>query len=118
LQNEVEDVVKDLLLMENKPDAVFVASDRLSICFLTAIKKLNIDPHEIGIAGFSNSDVIELMQPSFAHVRQPAFEMGQVAIEMLIQLIESKFPVTEFEKRVLNTEFFLAEPLDSVVLKH
>ncbi len=107
LQYEVEDAVKMLLHMKNKPDAVFVASDRLSIGFLTAIKKLHLDPNEISIAGFSNSDVIELMQPSFSSIRQPAFEMGQVAIQMLIQLIESKYPVTEFEKRVLDIELFL-----------
>ena len=110
LQQEVEDVVKAFLLMENKPDAVFVASDRLSICFLTAIKNFNLDPEEIGIAGFSNSDVIELMQPSFTYVRQSAFEMGQIATEMLIQLIESKYPVTEFEKKVLETEIFFNKP--------
>ncbi|MES2874350.1 MAG: LacI family DNA-binding transcriptional regulator [Bacteroidota bacterium] len=110
LQHEVEDVVKAFLQMKNKPDAVFVASDRLSVCFLTAIKNFNIDPKEIGIAGFSNSDVIELMQPSFSYVRQSAFEMGQVATRMLIQLIESKHPVTEFEKRVLDTETFLNNP--------
>ncbi len=47
------------------------------------------------------------MQPSFSYVRQSAFEMGQVATQMLIQLIESKHPVTEFEKRVFDTEIFL-----------
>ena len=113
LQYEVEDVVKKFLLMKNKPDAVFVASDRLSIGFLTAIKKINLDPQEIGIAGFSNSDVIELMQPSFSYVRQPAFEMGQIAIEMLIQLIESKNLAIEFETRVLDTEIFINKPKES-----
>ena len=49
------------------------------------------------------------MQPSFSYVRQSAFEMGQIATQMLIQLIESKNPVTEFEKRVLDTETFLNE---------
>jgi LacI family transcriptional regulator len=30
--------------------------------------------------------------------------MGQVAMEMLIDIIESKHPITNFETRVLNTE--------------
>lgn len=106
LQNEVEDAVKAFLLMKNKPDAVFVASDRLSIGCLKALKESSFDPQEIEIAGFCNSDDIDLMQPAFSYVRQPAFEMGQIAIEMLIQLIESKHPVTEFETRVLDTEIF------------
>jgi LacI family transcriptional regulator len=33
--------------------------------------------------------------------------MGQVAMEMLIQLIESKHPVEKFETRVLNTELMV-----------
>ena len=39
-----------------------------------------------------------------ACIRQPAFELGQVAMELLIQLIEAKHPTTKFETRVLNTE--------------
>jgi LacI family transcriptional regulator len=33
--------------------------------------------------------------------------MGEVAMKLLLQLIESKRPVTEFETRVLNTELFI-----------
>ncbi|HJS55255.1 MAG TPA: hypothetical protein VJ765_11955, partial [Chitinophagaceae bacterium] len=35
---------------------------------------------------------------------QPAFEMGKDATELLLQLIESKRPVKEFEKRILTPE--------------
>jgi LacI family transcriptional regulator len=42
-------------------------------------------------------------------VRQPAFEIGQNAIEFLIQLIESKRPITEFETKVLETELTIRE---------
>ena len=37
---------------------------------------------------------------------QPAFEMGQVAKEMLIQIIVSKRPITDFETKMLDTELF------------
>jgi len=56
------------------------------------------------VAGFSNSDVLDLLQPGFTCIRQPAFKMGQVAMEMLIQLIESRYPVYDFENIVLETE--------------
>ena len=44
------------------------------------------------------------MNPSLSAVKQPAFEMGQTATELLIQVIESKKAVTEFETIVLQTE--------------
>lgn len=104
---EVENAVKKLLAMPDKPDAIFISSDRISISCIRALKNLNFNPKEIALAGFSNSDVVDLLQPSLSYVRQKAFEMGQIAVEMLLKLIESKYPITEFETKVLNTELYL-----------
>lgn len=104
---EVEDAVKNILAMPEKPDAIFVSSDRLSIGCLTAVKRH--DPQaarQLSIAGFSNSDVVDLFAPSISNVCQPAYKMGQVATELLIELIESKKTITEFQTRVLETELF------------
>ena len=103
-QQEVEDAIKYFINMDEKPDAIFVASDRLSIGCLTALKKLSPHQKHPEVTGFSNSDILDLLQPEFSCVRQPAFEMGRIAMNMLVQLIESKHPVTEFESIVLDTE--------------
>ena len=42
-------------------------------------------------------------------VKQPAFEMGELSMQLLLDLIESKRPVTDFETRVLNTELIIRE---------
>lgn len=102
---EVENAVKELLRLKNKPDAIFTASDRVTMCCLTTFKTLGLSvPEDIAIIGFTNSGLIELLNPSLSAVKQPAFEMGQMATELLIQLIESKRPVTQFETKVLHTE--------------
>jgi LacI family transcriptional regulator len=107
-KGEVDSAVKALLELPIKPDAIFVASDRLSIGCLEALKKYNT-AGDIIVAGFSNSDVVNLLKPSLSYVRQPAFEMGRIATEMLISLIESKYPVEEFETRILDTTFHVNE---------
>ncbi|MFC3197844.1 LacI family DNA-binding transcriptional regulator [Parapedobacter deserti] len=104
VQQEVEDAVRYFLSLDEKPDAIFVASDRLSMGCLSAFNKLAPEDEHLSVAGFSNSDVLDLLQPGFTCIRQPAFEMGRVAMEMLIQLIESHYPVYEFENTVLSTE--------------
>ena len=88
-----------------RPDAIVTASDKLSTGCLAALarKKVKV-PDEMGIVGFTNSQLTDIFHPALTSVRQPAFEMGQVAMEMLIQLIESKHPIEKFETRVLNTE--------------
>jgi len=108
LPEETETAIKELLSLPEKPDAIFVAGDRLSVGCLSVFKALNVRvPDEIAIAGFSNSDVLDLFNPSLTSVRQPAYEIGRQATEMLIALIEAKYPVEEFEKRVLETDIFI-----------
>ena len=104
VQEEVEGAVRYFLNLDERPDAIFVASDRLSMGCLSAYNKLAPKDEHPAIAGFSNSDELDLLQPGFTCIRQPAFKMGRVAMEMLIQLIESRYPVYEFENTVLDTE--------------
>lgn len=101
--DEVEAEIQKLLFLEKRPDAMFIASDRLSTGSLRALKKLPM-PVNIPIIGFSNSDVIDLLYPQISIVRQRAFEMGEIAAEMLIKLITTKFPIEEFETRFLDAE--------------
>ncbi len=105
---ETERAILELINLKDKPDAIFIAGDRLSIGALEVLKKLNISvPGQMTVAGFSNSDVLNLFEYPISSVRQPAFEMGKTATEMLLQLIESKYPVTEFDNKVIDTELFV-----------
>lgn len=107
---ELEEAVKELVNLKDRPDAIFSAGDRLTLSCLTALKSIGIKiPGDMAVVGFSNSTLVELISPSLTAVKQPAFEMGQVATELLIKLIESKRPVTEFEKVVLQTEIFIRD---------
>lgn len=108
IQDEVETAVKELLSLRDKPDAIFVAGDRLTMGCMHVLKKLNmLNPTLVAIAGFSNSDVLDLFNPPITSVFQPAFDMGQLATEKLLELIEAKFPVTEFERHILHTSLFI-----------
>ena len=100
---EVETAMKNLL--KQKPDVIFAGSDKITtgcMKFLKA-KKINI-PKELALIGFSNNDLTELLNPSLSVIRQPAFEMGQAAMTLLLSLIESKRPQTKFETRIQSIE--------------
>jgi len=105
IQDEVEFAIKELLNMDERPEAIFIGSDRLTISCMHILKKLGIKvPDDIAIVGFTNSDVAELFDPPLTVVRQPAFQIGQLATEMLIKTIESKWPVEEFTTEQVETE--------------
>ncbi|MEN0052811.1 MAG: LacI family DNA-binding transcriptional regulator [Mucilaginibacter sp.] len=108
IQDEVELAVKELLNMDEHPDAIFIASDRLTISCMHILKRLGIKiPQDIGIAGFTNSDVAELFDPPLTVIRQPAFQIGQMATEMLIKTIESKWPIEDFITEQVETELII-----------
>ena len=107
---EIEDAVNKLLTLRNKPDAIFTTSDKLTTGCLKTLKRRGLKvPHDISLVGFSNTDIAELIDPPLTVVRQPAFEMGKDATDLLLQLIESKRPILEFEKRILTPELQIRE---------
>jgi LacI family transcriptional regulator len=108
--SEVEEAINQLLTLKDPPEAIVTLSDKLTIGSLKTIKRRGLKiPDDIALVGFSNSDLTELTDPPLTVVRQPALEMGKAATELLLQLIESKRPITEFEKRILSPEFEIME---------
>lgn len=107
---DLEHRMNKMMNMPNRPEAVFIASDKLTTHFVRYCKHNHIQvPSHIAVAGFSNLDVSDLFNPSLTVVMQPAFELGEVAAELLIKMIESKRPVTRFETRVLDTQLIIRE---------
>lgn len=105
---EIEEAVNDLFSSKIKPDAIFTASDRITTLCFGVLKNLK-PKKELGFTGFTNTKVGELFDPPLTVVRQPAFEIGQNATELLIQMIESKRPVVDFETKILDTELIIRE---------
>lgn len=107
--DEVDDAFVKLFSGKTKPDAIFTAGDRITTVCLSHMRNMKKKPPDIAITGFTNTNLADLFSPSLTTIRQPAFEIGQVATELLIQMIESKRPVTEFETKVLDTELIIRE---------
>ena len=108
--SEVEEAINKLFTQKQKPDAIFATSDKLTLgCLKTLHRRGLTIPDDIALAGFSNTDIAELLLPSLTIVRQPAYEIGKAAIELLLQQIESKRPVKDFEKRILLPELIIGD---------
>lgn len=114
--SEIEESVNRLLTMKPRPDAILTTSDKLTTGCLKTLRRRGLQvPADIALAGFSNSDITDLVDPPLTVVRQPAFEIGRDATELLLQLIESKRPVKQFEKRVLTPQLMIGESSHRIV---
>lgn len=89
--DEATKMVDELLALSPRPDAFFTASDRLALGALAALNRRQVAiPEDVSLIGFTNLNVAELLSPSLSTVVQPAQEIGQMAAERLIELIERK----------------------------
>ena len=94
----------------DRPDGILATGEKLTPTIYLVCKDLQLQiPHHVKAVIFSNLQTASILNPSLTTIVQPAFEMGQVATELLITLIESKRAVTEFEKMVLQTELIVRD---------
>jgi len=110
IYEEIEQALDQIMKQDTMPEAFFAAGDKLTTGFLRYFKSKGIKvPEEIAIAGFSNLDLTDLINPPLTVVRQPAFEMGKAAANLLLSQVESKRPVTGFQKMVLEPELVIRD---------
>jgi LacI family transcriptional regulator len=85
IDGETEEAVESLLSLPHKPDALVAASDKLSTGCPAALARRKVRvPEDMAIVGFTNSQLTDIFHPALTSVRQPAFEMGQVAISRVL----------------------------------
>ncbi len=84
-------LTQELLEQTDKPEVIFVTNIDMSIGALIAIKENNLTiPDDIGIICFDDSEWAPIMRPPITVVRQPVYQLGVVATELLIKKIENR----------------------------
>jgi LacI family transcriptional regulator len=98
-----------LMALRNRPDGIFAASDRIGLGVHVALRQLGYQiPEDVALIGFSDLSISALIEPALSTVRQPSFEMGHQAAELLFSLIETKTNTpASFETRVLTSDLIV-----------
>lgn len=105
-----QDAIKHLLNLTNPPDAIFCGNDTSALSMIVYLKKTGVRiPEDFGIIGFSNEPFSEVVTPSISTLKQPAFEMGIKAAELLIREIEDKGQVQHYQTITMPTELIIRE---------
>jgi LacI family transcriptional regulator len=89
-REETQRALEAQLNSKTPPTAVF-ASNNLSMRYVFAsLVSLGVKiPADIALAGFDDFDLAELTVPALTVVRQPAQEMGRVAVNLLFERIQN-----------------------------
>ena len=109
LQQAIE-LTDGLFQMQNSPDGLVVVSDRLALGAIAALRRKNIKiPEDVAIVSFNDEPICTIVTPSLTSVAQPTFEMGKMAVTLLINQIENPDSLGKPEVRVFKTELKIRE---------
>lgn len=96
------------LLNENEPiDGIFCGNDLIALGAIKKLKERGLKvPEDVGIVGFDDIYLASLVEPPLTTIKQPNYEMGYKAAELLIKNIEKiRLDTIKYE----NKEDFVKE---------
>jgi len=95
---------KQAILLSPRPTAIFGANNFITIGIIQALHDLMLDvPGDVSVVGFDDLPEAMLMNPFLTVAKQPAYEMGRVAAELLLKRISGE-QVGECQELILPTE--------------
>ncbi len=90
--------VMELLLAEEPeiPSAVFAHNDLLALGVLKALRMAGVAcPDEIHIMGYDDTPFAAFSQPSLTTIRHPSYELGRMAADYAVMLLEAARHIPE-----------------------
>lgn len=86
-------VVDRIFKMKNRPDGIFSGNDMAAASLMYELKKRGVAiPGEIAVAGFNDTYLARIVEPSLTTVKYPGDEMGRLAASCLMDILDHQNP--------------------------
>ncbi|MDG2357400.1 MAG: LacI family DNA-binding transcriptional regulator [Polaribacter sp.] len=101
-------IIDELYEKNDLPEAFFCANDQLALGVIKNLKEKGFKiPDDIAVTGFTETRMAELISPKLTSVKQPTYEMGRKAAELLLKNLNDENSPTE--TIILNGELNIRE---------
>lgn len=105
-----ERALKKLFSQSVTPDAIFCGNDTTALSAIIYLKENGFNvPEDVILVGFSNEPFSEVVTPSISTIKQPGFEMGKKAAQLIINQINSKTKEVKNETILMPTELIIRQ---------
>src|SRR5690606_11735537 len=105
IDSELKEVFKKLQASNHMPNAIVGGTDTLSIKILGVLADLDLRvPDDVAVIGFTNTNLANYLNPALSTIRQPTQQMAQLALNLLIRLMEK-----QQDRREIQYDDFLLE---------
>jgi DNA-binding LacI/PurR family transcriptional regulator len=97
-------------MMQNpRPTAIFGGNNFVAMGAIKAIHDLKLDvPKDVSVVGFDDLPEYMFMKPFLTVARQPSYEMGRLAAEILLKRITGEM-LEEYREFILPVEIVVRE---------
>ena len=107
------EMMEKFLQLEQRPDAVYVASDNAALGALQVLNEHHINvPEDICLIGFGNEPFTSLVSPTISTVNQHSTEIGKIAAETFLSRINDENWKPTLNKNILKSELIVRESSD------
>src|SRR5699024_5730566 len=85
------EAAQQLLSMDKKPTAIFVASDEMALGVIHGVQDAGLSiPDDIEVVGFNNTRISTMVRPTLSTVVQPMYDIGAVAMRLLTKYMNKE----------------------------
>ena len=83
--------IKELMSLEDRPSAVFICNNLLSLGALMGLQEMGLKcPEDVAIVAFDDHPWAQVSNPPLTVVRQPTVEIGEMAANKLLEALNNK----------------------------
>ena len=98
------------LRLQDRPTAIFAGNDEMAIGLIATLKRHGIEcPRDISVMGFDDISVSQNYSPALSTMRQPREQIGRIATETLVNILEGTRTSTDPVRVVLRSELVMRE---------
>ncbi|QDP40894.1 catabolite control protein A [Radiobacillus deserti] len=85
------EAIEQLIALENRPTAVFVASDEMALGVIHGAQDRGLDiPNDLEVFGFDNTRLATMVRPTLSTIVQPMYDIGAVAMRLLTKYMNKE----------------------------
>ncbi|WP_027624854.1 LacI family DNA-binding transcriptional regulator [Clostridium lundense] len=90
-QEKAYEYTKKILSMKDRPTAIFVCSNMMTLGCLQALYEENIRiPEDMAVIAFDRIDVLNIVGMNISFINGPTIEMGKIGMKILIDNLNNK----------------------------
>lgn len=101
---------KQLMNLPQPPDAIFTVNDLTAAGVMKALHEIGLRvPQDVSLVGFSNNLMSEVTNPTLTTVDQHGYQIGQTAIQLLLDRLMNSSSSRPYIHQVIKTDLIIRE---------